>query len=209
VRSLCLAELAYLAFLAGDRDDAGRRAAAARAALAGDCPLAALTFAVSGLTLAFAGSLDAAREDIDEAKRRLAGLPAVMPWYGALAGVALARAELRMSCAAEARRLLGEAARHARQTRGAAALHRWIEDAWSDADDFAAGPVSCPSTLTRAELRVLRLLPSHLTFREIAARLHVSGNTVKTQAHAIYRKLDASSRSEAVAHARAMGLVDT
>jgi len=53
------------------------------------------------------------------------------------------------------------------------------------------------SSLTTAELRVLRFLPSHLSFREIAERLHVSANTVKTQAHAIYRKLDASSRSGA------------
>ena len=55
---------------------------------------------------------------------------------------------------------------------------------------------------------MLRFLPSHLSFREIAARLHVSANTVKTQAHAVYRKLDVSSRSEAVAKARAIGLVD-
>jgi LuxR family transcriptional regulator, maltose regulon positive regulatory protein len=37
----------------------------------------------------------------------------------------------------------------------------------------------------------------------------VSANTVKTQAHAVYRKLDASSRSEAVDRAVAIGLVDT
>jgi len=55
---------------------------------------------------------------------------------------------------------------------------------------------------------VLRFLPSHLSFREIAERLHVSANTVKTQAHAVYRKLDASSRSTAVARARAVGLLD-
>ena len=65
-----------------------------------------------------------------------------------------------------------------------------------------------PTSLTMAELRVLRFLPSHLSFREIAVRLHVSANTVKSQAHAIYRKLDASSRSEAVARARDVGLVD-
>jgi LuxR family maltose regulon positive regulatory protein len=92
--------------------------------------------------------------------------------------------------------------------RDAPALRGWIADAWEQADAFAAGPVACPVALTKAELRVLRLLPSHLTYREIAARLHVSGNTVKTQAHAVYRKLDASSRSQAVAHARAIGLVD-
>jgi LuxR family transcriptional regulator, maltose regulon positive regulatory protein len=95
-----------------------------------------------------------------------------------------------------------------RRTPGATALQAWVDDAWAQADDYAAGPVACPSVLTRAELRVLRLLPSHLSFREIAARLHVSANTIKTQAHAVYRKLDASSRSQAVANARAMGLLD-
>jgi LuxR family maltose regulon positive regulatory protein len=66
-----------------------------------------------------------------------------------------------------------------------------------------------PGSLTTAELRVLGFLPGHLSFREIAADLQVSANTVKTQAHAVYRKLDASSRSTAVATARAPGsLID-
>jgi len=50
-------------------------------------------------------------------------------------------------------------------------------------------------------------LPTHLSFREIAKRLHVSSNTVKSQAHAVYRKLDASSRSEAVTRASEAGLL--
>jgi len=59
-----------------------------------------------------------------------------------------------------------------------------------------------------AELRVLRFLPTHLSFREIGERLHVSENTVKSQAHAVYAKLGASSRSQAVAQASALGLID-
>lgn len=39
-------------------------------------------------------------------------------------------------------------------------------------------------------------------------RLHVSTNTVKTQAHAVYRKLEVSSRSGAVARAVEIGLLD-
>jgi LuxR family maltose regulon positive regulatory protein len=64
------------------------------------------------------------------------------------------------------------------------------------------------STLTAAELRLLPLLTTHLSFREIAERLFVSRNTVKTQAISVYRKLDASSRSEAIARAVELGLVD-
>ena len=73
---------------------------------------------------------------------------------------------------------------------------------------ISAGRILGPSSLTTAELRVLRLLPTHLSFREIAGKLHVSANTIKTQAHAVYRKLDASSRTEAVAGARQVGLLD-
>ena len=54
---------------------------------------------------------------------------------------------------------------------------------------------------------MLQLLPTHLSFREMAGGLHVSANTVKTHAHAVYRKLDACSRSEAVVRAREAGLL--
>ena len=56
--------------------------------------------------------------------------------------------------------------------------------------------------------RLLPLLPTHLSFREIGERLFVSTNTVKTQAISIYRKLGASSRSEAVRRASEVGLLD-
>jgi len=63
------------------------------------------------------------------------------------------------------------------------------------------------SSLTTAELRLLPLLPSYLSFREIGQRLFVSHHTVKTQAISIYRKLGVSSRSEAVHHAQQLGLL--
>jgi LuxR family maltose regulon positive regulatory protein len=55
---------------------------------------------------------------------------------------------------------------------------------------------------------VLPLLSTHLSFREIGERLHVSRNTIKTQAISVYRKLGVSSRSEAVAVAEDLGLVE-
>ncbi|MGB0095559.1 MAG: LuxR C-terminal-related transcriptional regulator [Solirubrobacteraceae bacterium] len=64
------------------------------------------------------------------------------------------------------------------------------------------------TTLTPAELRLLPLLPTHLSFPEIGARLFLSRHTIKTQAISIYRKLDASSRAEAVARARDIGLLN-
>jgi LuxR family maltose regulon positive regulatory protein len=64
------------------------------------------------------------------------------------------------------------------------------------------------SGLTRAELRLLPLLSTHLSFREIGERLFVSRNTIKTQAISVYRKLGVSSRSDAIARAAELGLVD-
>ena len=61
--------------------------------------------------------------------------------------------------------------------------------------------------LSDAELRVVRYLPSNLTASEIASELVVSTNTVRTHMRHIYAKLDAHSRSEAVARARELGLV--
>jgi len=63
------------------------------------------------------------------------------------------------------------------------------------------------SSLTTAELRLLPLLPSYLTFREIGERLYLSPNTIKSQTISIYRKLGVSSRSEAVHHAQRLGLL--
>jgi LuxR family transcriptional regulator, maltose regulon positive regulatory protein len=61
--------------------------------------------------------------------------------------------------------------------------------------------------LSEAELRVVRYLPSNLTASEIASELVVSANTIRTHMRHIYAKLDAHSRSEAVARARELGLV--
>jgi LuxR family maltose regulon positive regulatory protein len=63
------------------------------------------------------------------------------------------------------------------------------------------------SSLTTAELRLLPLLATHLTFPEIGERLFVSRNTVKTQAISIYQKLAVSSRSDAIEQARGCGLL--
>ena len=64
------------------------------------------------------------------------------------------------------------------------------------------------SSLTTAELRLLPLLPTHLSFKEIGDRLYVSRNTVKTQAISIYRKLGVSSRSETIDRMHELGLLD-
>ena len=62
--------------------------------------------------------------------------------------------------------------------------------------------------LTPAERRLLPLLTTHLTFREIGELLDISRNTVKTQAICTYRKLGVTSRSEAIDRAIELGLVE-
>ena len=56
------------------------------------------------------------------------------------------------------------------------------------------------TSLTAAELRILRLLPTS-TYLQIAATLYISRNTVKSELRSIYQKLGASSRAEAIERA--------
>jgi LuxR family maltose regulon positive regulatory protein len=57
------------------------------------------------------------------------------------------------------------------------------------------------------DLRVLRLLPSQMSFGEIAVVVEWDAPQVKTRAIAIYRRLGAVSRAEAVERARSLGLI--
>jgi LuxR family maltose regulon positive regulatory protein len=68
------------------------------------------------------------------------------------------------------------------------------------------GPAAS-AELSERELRVLRLLPSTLSQRDIGDALYVSLNTVKSHARSIYRKLGVETRDEAVARARSLGLL--
>jgi LuxR family maltose regulon positive regulatory protein len=70
-----------------------------------------------------------------------------------------------------------------------------------------AGPPLPLEPLSDSELRVLRYLPTNLTGPEIAAELCVSHNTVRTHISHLYGKLGTHTRAEAVACARALGLL--
>ena len=74
--------------------------------------------------------------------------------------------------------------------------------------DAAASSLAGPSTLTPAELRVLPLLSTHLTFQEIADRLFNSRSTIHSHAMSIYAKLEVTGRSEAVERAIELGLLE-
>lgn len=62
-------------------------------------------------------------------------------------------------------------------------------------------------TLSEREAVVLRRLAQGTLIEQIAAELYVSVNTVKTQVRSVYRKLGVHGRDEAVAVARAQGLL--
>ncbi len=102
------------------------------------------------------------------------------------------------------------------------AAQRWADEAaacfkrWPDAGILRARVDRLKARLlerrgvespTRAEMRVLELLPTRLSVDEIAARLFVSTNTVKTHVQAVYRKLGVASRTRAVERAREASLL--
>jgi LuxR family maltose regulon positive regulatory protein len=62
-------------------------------------------------------------------------------------------------------------------------------------------------SLSARELEVLQLMAEGLTNPEIASRLFLALNTVKTHSGNIYSKLGVHSRTQAVARARALGLL--
>lgn len=74
-----------------------------------------------------------------------------------------------------------------------------------DREVFAS--VTEPVKLTRQQRITLDRLDSGVTIREIGAELHLSYNTVKTHLRALYTRLGASSRDEALARAREEGLL--
>ena len=208
---LCLAQLALLAAADEDWEHAALLASRARSQVEsvglGGYPVCALVFAVSALVRAHRERVEPAQEDRRIAQRLLESLVDGPPWLEIEARIALARATLRLGDVVATRTLLADAERLSRSVASPVAA-AWIDDCRAHADAFAVSSLAGPASLTTAELRVLRMLPTHLSFREMGLRLQVSSNTIKTHAHAVYRKLDASSRSEAVLTARRMGLVD-
>jgi LuxR family maltose regulon positive regulatory protein len=212
VESLCLAQLAVIAGEDQEWERARELATSASGRLEacglGDHPASALVFAAAAWVAANNGVAADAKRELRRAAHLLTRLSDFAPWYEVEVRVVLARACIRLADVELARSLLSQASRLARRMPDAEIFRRWLDGAWSDIDGLGASSLSGPSSLTMAELRILRFLPTHLSFREIGVRLHVSTNTVKSQAHAVYAKLGVASRSEAVARASALGLIE-
>jgi LuxR family maltose regulon positive regulatory protein len=171
-----------------------------------DMPQCSLAYAAAGAVHAARGLLEEGRTELQHAVRCRRAVPKISPWATLEVTLLLVRVELDLGDVAAAANLVREASdvlalfpdgtrfqqvRLARLRRRLAALRT----------------ANRTDTLTERELAVLRLLPGTLSLREIAEKLYVSVNTVKTHAQAIYRKLGVSTRDEAVSHARDAGIL--
>ncbi len=145
---------------------------------------------------------DARAESAEEDVLQLLGHMVPHPWMALLADVVLGEGAI-------ARADIGAAARHASAAAAllerypdAGILRRRVEHLVE-----AVERTRLSEPLTPAERRVLELLPTHLTDAQMAERLFISRNTVKTHVKSLYRKLEVSSRADAVRRARGAGLL--
>ncbi len=153
------------------------------------------------------GDIAGARRDLALATSLRPLLTVACPGVAVQSLVAFARAHLAVGDAAGARTLLAQASQviHLRPDLGA--LPDEVDALRTTIASLPVG-VAGASSLTAAEIRVLGLLPYYLSFKEIAERLGVKATTIKTHALAIYGKLGASTRSEAVEIAVQAGLLE-
>jgi LuxR family transcriptional regulator, maltose regulon positive regulatory protein len=167
-----------------------------------------LVCAVQARVALHRGDVAAAQRELVSAQRLRLLLSYAYPHLAVQARIELVRVHLALADTAGARTLmreideilgrrpdLGTLAGEARALRARLAAER---------APAAAGA----SSLTAAELRVLPLLATHLSFPEIGAEMFLSPHTVKSQAMSIYRKLGASSRHQAVTRSRELGLLE-
>ena len=144
------------------------------------------------------GDVPAARQHLTSAQRLRSLQTYAIPHVALQARIELARAQLALADPAGARTLMREIdelltrrPRLGTLAGEAAALRAQLSK--------ERGPSTpAASALTAAELRVLPMLATHLSFPAIGAEMFLSPHTVKSQAMSIYRKLGASSRNQAV-----------
>ena len=167
----------------------------------------ALVFASAARAAAHRGDMSAAREHARRVARLRPLLTYALPVVSVQALLELARTYLALIDPAGVRAVLDQVRGILRQRPDLGTLvveTRVLDERVSQIT--AATPVGA-SSLTTAELRVVPLLPTRMTFAEIGERLFISRHTVKTQAISVYRKLGVSSRKEAVDRMVELGLV--
>jgi LuxR family maltose regulon positive regulatory protein len=167
-----------------------------------------LVCAVQARAAMHRGDVAAVRQHLVSAQRLRPLLTYALPHLAVQARIELARVHLALADLAGARTLMREIDELLRRRPGLGTLAG--QAAWLRTQLAKERSTSAPgaSAMTTAELRLLPLLSTHLSFPEIAGDKFLSPNTIKSQAMSIYRKLGASTRRQAVARARELGLLD-
>ncbi len=165
----------------------------------------ALVYARAARMAAHRGNVAQARQHVTQAARLRPLLTYALPVVSAQALLELGRAFLALGDPSGVRAVL-------RQTREIFQQRPDLGVLPDQAAELRAQLTVTPgpggvSSLTTAELRLLPLLSTHLTLKEISQRLYVSRNTVKTQATSVYRKFGVSSRRDAVTRMHELGLL--
>jgi LuxR family maltose regulon positive regulatory protein len=131
-----------------------------------------------------------------------------LPYLAVQARIELARVHLALADQAGARTLMREVEGLLKRRPGLGTLAGEAEALWAQLSRERGSSVPGASALTAAELRLLPLLATHLSFPEIAQELFLSPSTIKSEAMAVYRKLGVSSRNQAVTRSRELGLLE-
>ncbi|MFZ0756411.1 MAG: LuxR C-terminal-related transcriptional regulator [Trebonia sp.] len=208
VQADALCERSLLAMANGDWSRAETLAAQARDALRPIGMEALLASAVLARAAVYRGDLTAARRELVSAQRLRPLLTYAIPHLAVQARIQLIHVHLAFADIAGARTLLREIEEILKRRPGLGTL---VDEALELRARLSAerGPATPGmSSLTTAELRVLPMLATHLSFPEIGAEMFLSPHTVKSQAMSIYRKLGASSRNQAVIRSRELGLLE-
>ena len=208
--ALSHAELAIVALELGDVAGAATQASTARriveeGALQG-YPTSELTYAIGARVALMQGDPVRARACAEEATSIEPGLSYAMPVFALQADLLLAKCAMGLGDVAWAEGCLTHAEDVVAHRPDLGTLVSEVAIARDELKVLLASAAGAP-TLTPAEARLLPLLTTHLSFREIGGELFVSPHTVKTQAISIYRKLGVSSRGEAVRVGREIGLL--
>ena len=167
-----------------------------------------LVCAAQARVAAHRGDAAAARQQLVRAQRLRHLLTYAFPVIAVQARIELARVRLTLADLAGARTLMREIEEVLRHRPSLGTLTGEAEALRAQLSKRRGPDALGSSSLTAAELRLLPLLSTHLSFAEIGAELFLSPNTAKTHAVSIYRKLGASNRSQAVSQARELGMLE-
>ena len=154
------------------------------------------------------GDTQAARRELVSAQHPRRLLTYALPHFAVQARIELARAHLALADLAGARTLMREVDDLLRRRPGLGTLVAEAETLRAQLATARGSSVPGASALTAAELRLLPMLATHLSYPEIGEEMFLSRNTIKSQANSLYRKLGASSRSQAVTLSRELGLLE-